>query len=80
MSRGRNVSPELEPLILDVLSESPVPLKILSINFIINEKTKRIISLNTLKAQIEDLVKRKKIIKKVDKDNNEYYWIRKRAK
>ncbi|RLI90615.1 MAG: hypothetical protein DRP00_02635 [Candidatus Aenigmatarchaeota archaeon] len=80
MSRGRSVYPDLEPLILDVLNESPVPLKILSINFIINEKTKKIISLNTLKAHIEDLVRRKKIVKKIDKDNNEYYWIKKRAK
>ncbi len=80
MSRGRNVNSDLEPLILDVLSKSSIPLKILSINFMINEKAKRIISLNTLKAQIEDLVKQKKVIKKIDKDNNEYYWIKKRAK
>lgn len=80
MGRGRNVNSDLEPLILEILTKSPIPLKILSINFMINEKAKRIISLNTLKSQIEELVKQKKIIKKLDRDNNEYYWIKKGAK
>lgn len=80
MSRGRSINSDLEPLILDVLNKSPTPLKILTINFMINEKIKKIVSLNTLKTQIEELVKQKKVLKKIDKENNEYYWIRKRAK
>ncbi len=78
--RGRSEVYDLEPLILDILSKSSEPLKILTINFILNEKTKKIVSLNTLKAQMEELVRKKKVLKKIDRDNNEFYWVKKRAK
>jgi|GEM_PF-2872409 len=78
--RGRSEVYDLEPLILDILSKSSEPLKILTINFILNEKTKKIVSLNTLKAQMEELVRKKKVLKKIDRNNNEFYWVKKRAK
>jgi len=77
MNRGRSSYENLEPIIIDVLNESPIPLKILSINFKINEKSKKIISLNAVRNQLDILVKRKKVLKKTDKFDNDYYWIEK---
>ena len=49
MAKNRNRDNFLEPTIIKVLEESPTPLKLLPINFKVNEKVKRIVSLNAVK-------------------------------
>lgn len=75
MAKNKNRDSFLEPTILKVLNESPVPLKILPINFKVNESAKRIVSLNSVKNQLKLLVQEKKVIRK-DKSGSSYYWTR----
>ena len=75
MAKNRNRDSSLEPTIIEILNESPTPLKVLPINFKINEKTKRIVSLNAVKNELKALVDRKKVIKK-DVLDSSYYWTK----
>ncbi|MDI6798759.1 MAG: hypothetical protein QMD12_02065 [Candidatus Aenigmarchaeota archaeon] len=75
MAKSRNRDDFLEPTIIEVLDESPIPLKILPINFKVNEKTKRIVSLNAVKNQLKLLVEKKKVMKK-DLPDASYYWTK----
>lgn len=58
----------LDPMILNILEESPAPLQALTINFKINEETGRIIDLNTIKNHLNKLVEKRKVVKKVKKE------------
>ena len=73
-NRSRNNSISLA--ILEVLSESPTPLKALPINFKVNEKIKGIVSLNSIKTELKNLAREKKIIIET-KANSTYYWVKK---
>lgn len=75
MARAKFRDDFLDPIILKVLEESPVPLNPLSINFKVNEKTKKIVSLNTIKNHLKQLSEEKKIMKKVV-SNSSYYWTK----
>lgn len=75
MAKSKNRDSSLGPAILEVLNESPVPLKILPINFKVNEKIKRIVSLNSIKSQLKVLVEEKKVLQKT-KGGSVYYWTR----
>jgi len=75
MAKNKNRDSFLEPTIMEVLNESPMPLKLLPINFKVNEKTKRIVSLNAVKNQLKVLVDRKKVMKK-DVSDSSYYWTK----
>jgi len=79
MARTKSRDDFLGPVILKVLEESPVPLKPLSINFKVNEKTKRIVSLNTIKNHLKQLLEEKKIVKKEVSDSS-YYWTKRIGK
>ena len=69
----------LEPQILKILRESTVPMPALGVNFRINNELDEIIELNTIKRQLEALVKNKKVLEKV-KDDTTYYKINARSK
>jgi len=75
MAKTKNRDFSLAPTIIEVLNESPVPLKALSINFKVNEKVKRIVSLNSIKNQLKILVEERKVIQK-SKSDSVYYWTR----
>jgi hypothetical protein len=75
MAKSKNRDTSLGPAIIEVLNESPVPLKILPINFKVNEKVKRIVSLNSVKNQLKVLVEEKKVIQK-NKADSVYYWTK----
>lgn len=75
MAKNRNRDNFLEPTIIKVLEESPTPLKLLPINFKVNEKAKRIVSLNAVKNQLKVLVQEKKIHFK-NKSDSPYYWTK----
>jgi repressor of nif and glnA expression len=75
MAKTKNRDLSLAPTIIEVLNESPVPLKALSINFKVNEKVKRIVSLNSIKNQLKILVEERKVIQK-SKSDSVYYWTR----
>lgn len=75
MAKSKNRDSSLGPAIIQVLNESPVPLKVLPINFKVNEKVKRVVSLNAIKNQLKILVEEKKIIQK-NKADSIYYWTK----
>jgi hypothetical protein len=78
MAKNRNRDSSLEPTIMEILNESSMPLKVLPINFKVNERTKRIVSLNAVKNQLKVLVDRKKVWKK-DVLDSSYYWTKRNS-
>jgi repressor of nif and glnA expression len=67
----------IDPMILDVLEKSDVPVQALGVSFKVNEMSGKIINLNVVKSHLEDLVERKKVVKNVDKDESIFYTLRK---
>jgi len=71
----------LEPMIMNILEESPMPLQALTINFKINEESGRIIDLNTIKNHLDKLVEKRKVLKKVKKTTKTtHYEINRRSR
>ena len=62
----------IDPMIIDILEKSKIPLQVLSVSFRINELSKKIISLNVVKSHLEDLVEKKKIVRKIKKETTVY--------
>jgi len=74
--RGRSIDYEfLDNVILHVLRESEVPMQVLGVSFKVNEKCKRIVNLNAVKDRLSSLTEKKKILRKMDKDENTFYWV-----
>jgi len=66
----------IDPMILNILKNSPSPIQALTISFWINEKSGKIISFNTIKHHLNFLVNKKKIIK-IEKNGIFYYSLNK---
>jgi len=73
--RGRLPSHDfVEPMILNILKESGVPMPALAINYKVNEAAGRAINLNVIKNHLIFLVKNKKIFESLDKENDVTYY------
>jgi hypothetical protein len=64
-------------MIMDILEKSEIPVQPLCVSFKINEISGKIIDLNVVKNHLEDLVEKKKIIKKINKDESIFYSLKK---
>jgi len=74
--RGRSIDYEfLDNIILHILRETEVPMQVLGVSFKVNEKCGRIVNLNSVKDRLENLVDKKKILKKMNKEENTFYWM-----
>lgn len=74
--RGRSIDYEfLDNVILHILRESEVPMQVLGVSFKVNEKCRRIVNLNAVKDRLTFLSNKRKILKKMDKDENMFYWV-----
>ncbi len=62
----------IDPMIIDILEKSAIPVQALCINFKINEMSRRIINLNVVKTHLEELVEKKKVIKNVNDESITY--------
>lgn len=67
----------IDPMIMDILEKSEIPVQPLCVSFKINEISGKIIDLNVVKNHLEDLVEKKKIIKKINKDESIFYSLKK---
>jgi len=67
----------IEPMIINILKESGIPIRLLCINFKINEMSGKIINLNVVKSHLKNLVEKEKIVKNIDKDKIEFYSLNK---
>lgn len=75
--RGRSTDYSfIDPMIINILEKSEMPVQALGISFKINELSGKIINLNAVKNHLENLVQNKKILKKV-KDESIFYSLRK---
>jgi repressor of nif and glnA expression len=67
-------------MILTILEKSEAPVPALCVSFKINEMSGKIINLNVVKDHLEELVEKRKIIKKVTKDESTLYSLRNKQK
>jgi hypothetical protein len=74
MRRGIPGHDFIEPMILKLLKESRVPMSTLAINYRVNEAAGRMINLNVIKNHLIFLVKNKKILESLDKENDVTYY------
>jgi repressor of nif and glnA expression len=73
--RGRVPSDDfVEPMILKILKESRVSMSTLAINYKVNEAAGRTINLNVIRNHLIFLVKNKKILENLDKENDVTYY------
>lgn len=64
----------VEPMIMKILKESRVPMSVLAINYRVNEAAGRTINLNVIRNQLLFLVKDKKILESLNKENDVTYY------
>ena len=64
----------VEPMILNILKVSEIPMSTLAINFRVNERAGRTVNLNVIKTNLTFLVDNKKISEKLDKGNGVVYY------
>ena len=64
----------VEPMILNILKVSEIPMSILSINYRVNEGAGRVVNLNIIKQRLMFLMEKKKISEKLDKKNGVVYY------
>ena len=64
----------VEPMILNILKASKIPMSTLSINYRINERAGKTINLNVVKRNLIFLVNHKKISEKTDRINGVVYY------
>ena len=74
MMGGRPGFDFVEPMILNVLKVSEIPMSILSINYRVNESVGRTINLNVIKNRLLFLVGKNKISEKMDRKNGILYY------
>ncbi len=67
----------IEPMIIDILEKSEMPIQPLCISFKINEMSGKIVNLNVVKSHLDELVTRRKVIKKINKDEMVFYSLKK---
>ena len=73
--RGRAPSYDfIEPMILNILKESRVSMSTLAINYKVNEAARKPINLNVIRNHLIFLVKNKKILENLDKENDITYY------
>lgn len=78
--RGRsNEYSFLEPLIIDILEKSEIPLQPLCISFKINEISGKIINFKVVKNRLDTLVEKRKVIKEI-KEESILYSLRETKK
>lgn len=65
----------IDPMILDILEKSEIPVQPLCISFKINEMSGRIINLNVVKNHLEELVEKKKVLK-TNKNDSVFYRLK----
>ena len=59
----------INPMIINILEKSKIPLQSLAVSFKINEISGKIINLNVVKNHLEDLAEKRKIVKKRKKES-----------
>jgi repressor of nif and glnA expression len=73
--RGRTSGHDfVEPMILDILKESKVPMSTLAVNYRVNETSGRTVNLNVIRDHLIFLVRSKKISESLDKENGVAYY------
>lgn len=73
--RGRGVNHNfLDSIIIQVLKESTVPMQALGISFKVNEETGKIINLNVVKNHLNNLVDKKKILRRMEKSDGTIHY------
>jgi len=64
----------VEPMILQILKNSLIPMSTLAINYWVNENCGKIINLNVIKNNLAFLVDHKKISQKMNSENRVSYY------
>ncbi len=73
--RGRATGHDfVDPMILDILKESKIPMSILGINYRINGNIGKTVNINAVRNHLLLLVKSKKISENLNKENGVTYY------
>jgi len=72
ISRGHEA---VDPVILNILKGSDIPLPTLGINYMVNKVLGKTITLNVVKNQLESLLDRKKVSRSIDENGVAYYKL-----